>query len=321
GDLAVHVPERPLQAHPVADADPVRRYHREVAGDRQDHVLEREGDAGRGEAERRHERGHLAGEVEDQNERDGHREHDAAGGQEHAPARRVGDVAGYRDAPQQAADEDDDEGDEDAEEVEREPLERVPRLAVDDLVPALEIAREAPGQRRLVAHRQGHRDQELAPLEQGAELALAVGQRRGGIGGILRERPEPREHGPERVPRALGLVVQAPHELVRRLLEVVEAAPTALQRQQAPDHSPAAPAPPPRGRPPPAPAGPPRRPRAAPGGARPRGGPSGGGGGRGRPPGGGGGGGGAGQKNRPPAGRGRFFSGGPSPRRGGGALS
>src|SRR5262249_36748131 len=44
--------------------------------------------------------------------------------------------------------------------------------------------------------------------------------------------------GPERVPRALGLVVQAPHELVRRLLEVVEAAPTALQRQQALDHSP-----------------------------------------------------------------------------------
>src|SRR5262249_56207191 len=101
-------------------------------------------------------------------------------------AGRVGDVAGYRDAPQQAADEDDDEGDEDAEEVEREPLERVPRLAVDDLVPALEIAREAPGQRRLVAHRQGHPDQELAPLAQGAGIPPALAPPRRRTGGVPR---------------------------------------------------------------------------------------------------------------------------------------
>ena len=66
--LAVHVPERPLETHAIADADPVRRDHREVAGDREDHVLEREGDARRREAERGHQGGHLAGEVEDQHE-------------------------------------------------------------------------------------------------------------------------------------------------------------------------------------------------------------------------------------------------------------
>src|SRR5213593_258089 len=116
-DLAVHVPEGPLQAHPISHANPVRRDHREVAGNRQDDVLERERDPGRGKAERRHQRRHFAGEVKDQHQRDGDRHDDAPNGQEQTPARRVRHIADHRHPPQHSADEDDGEREDDPNEV------------------------------------------------------------------------------------------------------------------------------------------------------------------------------------------------------------
>src|SRR3989442_2029457 len=86
GDLAMHVPEGTLQAHPVSHTNPVRRDHREVAGDGQDDVLQRKGDPGRCEAEGGDQRRHFAGEVKYQHERDRDRDDDAPHGQQQTPA-------------------------------------------------------------------------------------------------------------------------------------------------------------------------------------------------------------------------------------------
>src|SRR5438128_1888610 len=119
-------------------------------------------------------------------------------------------------------------------------LKRLPRLTIDHLVPALEIARVPAGQRRLVAQGQRDRHQELAPLEQVAELALALGQRHSGLRRVLRQRREPREDRPRAGPGGLGFLLHAPHELVGGVLELLETAPAALQREQPLDHSPRA---------------------------------------------------------------------------------
>src|SRR5262245_34761813 len=121
-DLAVHVSELALQAHPIPHPDPVRRDHREVARDGQDDVLKREGDPGGREAEGGHERRHFAGEVKDQNERDRDRDHDAPSGQEHPASPGVGDVTAHRHPPQRAPDEDDRQRHQDAEQIESEAL-------------------------------------------------------------------------------------------------------------------------------------------------------------------------------------------------------